>query len=114
MRGSTHKLVLLAGDVGNVHVVGRGREILVLLASEDVDGDKMDLGVTVLAGLGGGHVDDLAGAVLDDDVAVLAQSRALHGEGVRGARIGGAEVEIMLSCKVMLARVLFEFLGEEG
>jgi hypothetical protein len=26
-----------------------------------IDGDEMDLGVTVLAGLGGGHVDDLAG-----------------------------------------------------
>lgn len=26
-----------------------------------VDGDEMDLGVTVLSGLGGGHVNDLAG-----------------------------------------------------
>ena len=26
-----------------------------------IDGDKVDLGVTVLSGLGGGHVDDLAG-----------------------------------------------------
>lgn len=26
-----------------------------------VNGDKVDLGVTVLPGLGGGHVDDLAG-----------------------------------------------------
>jgi len=27
-----------------------------------IDGDKVDLGVTVLARLGGGHVDDLARA----------------------------------------------------
>lgn len=30
-------------------------------SSTHVDGDKVDLGVTVLAGLRGGHVDDLAG-----------------------------------------------------
>lgn len=37
-----------------------------------IDGHKMDLGVTVLAGLGGGHVDDLARAVLDHDVTATA------------------------------------------
>lgn len=42
-----------------------------------VDGDKVDLGVSVLAGLRGRHVDDLAGTALDDDVTVLAKSRAL-------------------------------------
>lgn len=92
----TYKLVLLAGDVGDVHVVGGGREILKLLAGEDVGGDKMNLGVTVLASLGGRHVDDLAGAALDDDVTVLAQSRALHGEGGRGTGIGGVELELVL------------------
>ena len=44
-----------------------------LLAGEDVDGNKMNLGVTVLASLGGGHVDNLAGAVLDHNEAVLAE-----------------------------------------
>ena len=67
--------------------MGRGGEILELLASEDVDGNEMDLGVAVLAGLGGGHVDDLARAALDHDVAVLPQGRALHGEGGRGTGI---------------------------
>lgn len=61
--------------------MGGGAQLLKLLAGEDVDGDQVDLGVTVLASLGGGHVDDLARAVLDADEAVLAQSRALHGEG---------------------------------
>jgi hypothetical protein len=67
--------------------VGRGGEILKLLASEDVDGDEMDLGVAVLASLGGGHVDNLARAVLDHNKPVLPQSRALHGVGGRGTGI---------------------------
>jgi hypothetical protein len=50
----------------------------------------------VLASLGGGHVDDLAGAVLDHDEAVLPQGRALHGEGGRGASVGGLESVLML------------------
>lgn len=50
-----------------------------MLVGEDVNGNKMDLGVSVLASLGGGHVDDLAGTALDDDVAVLAKGRALKG-----------------------------------
>lgn len=33
-----------------------------------INSDKMDLGMTVLARLGGGHVDDLARATLDHDV----------------------------------------------
>lgn len=33
--------------------------IFKLLAGEDVESDKVDLGVTVLASLGGRHVDDL-------------------------------------------------------
>lgn len=66
-----------------------------LLASEDVGTDKMDLGVTVLASLGGGHVDDLAGAALDDDDTVLAQSRALHGEGLGRTGIAtGLDLEL--------------------
>jgi hypothetical protein len=94
--GSSYKLVLLAGDVGNVHVVGGRGQLLELLAGEDVDGDQVDLGVTVLAGLGGGHVDNLARAVLDDNVTVLAESGTLHGVGGRGTRIGGVEGHLML------------------
>lgn len=80
-----------------------GREIFVLLAGEDVKGDKVDLGVTVLAGLGGGHVDNLAGAALDHDEAVLAQSRALHGVGERRAGVGGLEGNIVLLAEEMVS-----------
>ena len=76
--------------------MGGRAQILELLASEDVDGDEMDLGVTVLASLGGRHVDNLAGAALDHDEAVLAQGRALHGVGGRSAGVGGIEVVLML------------------
>ena len=89
--GITHELVFLAGDLGDVHVVGGGRDVFVLLAGEDVGGDKVNLGVAVLTSLGGGHVDNLAGTVLDDNVTVLTQSRALHGEGGRRASVGGLE-----------------------
>lgn len=97
---NTYKLVLAAGDVGDVHVVGGGGEIFVLLAGEDIDGDEMDLGVTVLASLGGRHVDDLAGTALDDDETVLAQSRALHGEGQRRTGVSRLGGELMLSNSV--------------
>lgn len=49
-----------------------GTKFFQLLASEDIKRDKMDLSVAVLASLGGGHVDDLAGAALDHHEAVLA------------------------------------------
>lgn len=82
-----YQLPFAALDDRDVHVVGRGGEILELLASEDVEGHKMDLGVTVLAGLGGRHVDNLARTALDHDVAVLPQGGTLHREGGRGTGI---------------------------
>lgn len=97
---STYEEVLLATDVGDVHVVGGGAKLFELLGGEDVDGDQVNLGVTVLASLGGGHLDDLARAVLDDDEAVLPQSRALHGEGLGGTGIGALEGVLMLYIEV--------------
>lgn len=94
--GKTHELVFLAGHVRDVHVVGGRGEILQLLPGEDVDGDQMDLGVTVLSGLRGGHIDDLARAVLDNHEPVLPQSGTLHWEGGRGTSIGAFESELML------------------
>lgn len=96
MNEAAYKLVLLARDVGDIHVVGGGGEILELLASEDVNGDQVNFGMTVLSSLGGRHVDNLARAALDNDVAVLTQSRALHGEGQRRAGVGRLESVVML------------------
>jgi hypothetical protein len=109
---STYQLVFLAEDVGDIHVVGGWAEFFEFLASENIDGDKMNLCVTVLASLGGRHVDDLAGAVLDDDESVLSQGRALHGKGGRRAGIGGLEGVFMLlwrSVSGCLAKIIVAF-----
>jgi hypothetical protein len=79
---TTYKLIFLATNIWNIHIVGGWAQIFELLAGENINGDKMDLSVTVLSSLGGGHFDDLAWALFDDDEAVLPQGRALH-------RVGG-------------------------
>ena len=84
--------------------MGGGAEFFTLGGSEDVDGDQMDLCVTVLSGLGGGHLDNLVGTVLDDDETVLPQSRALHGEGKGGTGIGALEGVLML-CAIQSVHV---------
>ena len=76
--------------------MGGGAEIFEFLASKNVDGDKMDLGVAMLASLGSGHFDNFAGTALDNDEAVLPQCRALHGKGGRGTCIGALERVLML------------------
>ena len=53
-----------------------------------------DLSVAVLAGLGGGHLDDLAGSAFQHHKAVFAQGRALHGVG--GGRPGITCLEVQL------------------
>lgn len=50
-----------------------GAKIFELFAGKDVDSDQMNLGVAVLARLGGGHFDDFAGTALDDDETILPQ-----------------------------------------
>lgn len=92
----TYELVFLAGDIWDIHVVGGRAEIFELLTGEDIDGDKMNLGVTVLASLRGTHLDNLAGAALNDDKAVLPQGRALHWISGRGASIGALKGVLML------------------
>lgn len=76
--------------------MGGWRQVFQLLASEDVDGNDMNLGVAVLARLGGRHFDDLARATLDHDMAVLPQRGALHREGLGGTRVGALEGNLML------------------
>lgn len=49
--GDTYKLEFLANDIGHIHVVGRRAKFFELLSGENVNGDKVDLCVTVLAGL---------------------------------------------------------------
>ena len=53
--------------------------------------------MAVLASLRSGHFHDLARTVLDNDVAVLPQRRALLRVGGRGTGIGAVKVNVMLS-----------------
>ena len=76
--------------------MGRGAQLFKLLAGKDVESDQVDFGVTVLASLGGRHVDNFARAVLDHHESVLAQGRALHGERGGGASIGALKGVLML------------------
>ncbi len=78
---TTYQLEFPSLDSGSIHVVGGGAKFLQLLAGEDVDTDKMDLGMPVFTGLGRGHFHNLARTALDDDVAALPQCRTLHGVG---------------------------------
>ena len=71
-------------------------EIFHLLAGEDVESNQVDLCMTVLSSLGGGHFDDLAWAALDDNEAVLSQGGTLHRVGGRGTGVRGLEGVFML------------------
>jgi len=62
----------------------------------------VNLGVSVLAGLGGRHVDNLAGTALDDNMSVLAKSGALHGEGQGSTRGGTLERDVVLLVVVVI------------
>lgn len=75
---NVQQLVLGSLDKWNLHVVGGWGQILHLLLGEDIGGNQVDLGVTVLTSLGGGHVDDLTWTTLDDNETVLSQSGTLH------------------------------------
>lgn len=78
----TDELVILALNVGNLHVVGGWADIFKFLAGENVEGDHVNLSVPVFPSFRGGHFNDLAWAVLDHDESSLTQSRTLEGEGL--------------------------------
>jgi len=67
------ELVFLLGDVGHVHVGVRGLHISVLLAGEHALGSDGALSVTVLAGLGNAHFQNLARTTADHTDGVLLQ-----------------------------------------
>ena len=58
----------------------------------------MYFGVTMLPRLGGGHLYDLAGTALEEDVAVLAEGGALGGVSLRGTRITTPTVILRKTC----------------
>ena len=53
--------------------MGGWRHIFVLPSVKDVNSGHVDLSVTVLAGFGGGHIDDLAWLAFHHDVTSLSK-----------------------------------------
>lgn len=89
-----NQLVVYPLDGGNIHVVGGRAHIFMLLVGKDVDANQVNLGMSVLAGLGGGHLHNFAGMSLQHNIPVLTQSRALHRVGGGGAGLASREVKI--------------------
>lgn len=52
--------------------------------------------MAVFAGLGGGHIYNLAGTTFDDNVTILPKRRALHRVSGRGAGIGALKGVLVL------------------
>ena len=65
------------------------------LTRVDIECNHVELGVAVLPGLGGGYLHDLGGMVLNHDEATLAESRSLHGEGLRSPGVSLFEFMIV-------------------
>ena len=84
--------VLSTANVGRGHVVRGRADLLKLLRGEDVKRNNVRLGVTVLSGLGGRVLNDLAGAVTDHAVHSLLQRSGLDGVGRGGPGVGGVEL----------------------
>merc|ERR1719273_2698454 len=89
------ELIILTRNIGHIHVMGRWTNVLILSVSEDIQGDQVDLGVAVLAGLGGGHLHNLAGTTLDHDKSTFTESRTLHRISGGCSGIGRGEIEII-------------------
>ena len=102
---NVHNGVVLGLDEGSLNVGGGGGLLLALLAGEDINGGDGSLGGTVLAGLGDGDLDDLAGVAVHDEVLALLKSAGGDGEGVDTVALGR---------HVLLVRHVVYALGKKG
>lgn len=90
------ELVLSAGDVGDIHVVGGRAHIFVLLAGEDVVSHHVSLGVTVLSGLGSGEGHDLAWLALQKNEHALLDFTSTNRDGQGGVTTTSFEIIVLL------------------
>mmetsp|Transcript_9989 Transcript_9989/g.28109 ORF Transcript_9989/g.28109 Transcript_9989/m.28109 type:complete len:236 (+) Transcript_9989:136-843(+) len=95
-RVGVQQLVLRELHEGHLHVVGRGAQVLALLAREDVERHDVGLGVAVLPRLRGGDLGDLARVPLDHHVGALPELSGLLGVHVRGPGVGGLEGRVVM------------------
>lgn len=92
----SEKGIFLAHNMGNILVVGGWAKIFQLLLGENVFSSDMNLRVSMLSGLGSGHIDDLARTIVDEDVTSLSQGRALNRIGQRCTSISRVDGIIMI------------------
>ena len=67
-----------------------------LKLTEDIKGDQVNFGVSVLSGFGSGHIDDLACLSLDHNELIFTKGRALLWVGKGGSRTGLFELIIFV------------------
>jgi len=82
------------GNNWDVDGVGGWAELLTGVTGEDIVGEELALGMSVLSGLGDGNILDLAGLALDHDVSTLADRTGLNGDGHGGTGISGVNFVI--------------------
>ena len=73
---------------GHHHVVCAGRDVLVLLAGQNVNAHDVDLGVPMLARLRRGHLHDLARVALQEHVPAFPEGRGLGRDGLGCPGVG--------------------------
>lgn len=99
--GDISQQVHVGTDDGGLHVVGRGGNLFVLLASEDVNSSNVGLGVSVLAGLRGGHLDNLAREALQQNDLALLDLTSADRLGLGGI---GSCLQVVSAITIMLSR----------
>jgi len=91
------ELVVGSDDLRNITIVGGRNDILEFFCGEDINTDKVALSVAVLPRLRGGDLNDLAGALLDHNVAILSNCTGLLRERFGSSGVGlGIEVVIIV------------------
>jgi len=93
---NVNQLVFSASNVGDIHVVSGGTEIFVFPLSKDINSNQMDFSVTVFAGFGGTHVDNLARTTFNKNIPVLTKRRTLLRKTQGRTRRGGGEIVFMI------------------
>ena len=70
VHGVTYQLVFVTSDIGNIHIMRGWTQFFEFFSSKDVDSNKMDFCMTMLAGLGGAHFNNFTGPTLDYNMTV--------------------------------------------
>ena len=92
--------------------MSRWRHILVFFTVKDVNTNERNFGVTVLAGFGGGHVDDFAWVAFHHAVTVLSEGGTLDWVDVG---TGGAGVKVVIfEVRHIKKLVFYHWLSEKG